>query len=830
MRHSRRHSQDRPHKCPFCSKSFPRKDTLKRHVGIHGKEASSIYATSATAELTRAAHACRRKGQSCIYDDRRDRPVAPSCEDTRFHQGAVPENGDVRNEAVWLSDMSASSCPGDAGDTPSSLKGNGRRENMNRDGMVAAADDLCGTYNQEPVYHSSWPQQDPTFGFSFDPSIFWCSEETDRIFGHPLPDPTNGVTANVADSENLVRLTMPGVGDLGESSPKPSRTTASVSLCSMQKTGAELFHSATAGVISSLGMCSDAGGRLRTGATQIATREQIREKGISVIGFSELPSHDREILASEQYYHVPRISDGAYNNMIAFCIQQCDVTEGQTFPDVDILNTFMQMYFEFCHEELPLFHLPTFDPSPESWIVVAAIIAVGSNYSMSRYRLEVSDTLLSVLHRAVAQKMTDNTLVDGDLELAQGILLFNLCQMFHGTRGEFLKLQCQRNILITICRRHMAQASSIFSAETAPDVQGCEDAWRTWIAEESWRRLAYATWILECFQWIMFDTQPILACWELRLSLPCHESIWKCTTRRQWEQLASTESLAQPSIATIMKARGALTVPTHSLGGFASLVVMLTFSAEDKRQRNFATHGAYRESISIPGRNAQSELLGTDRRFQLQASGIASLRQKMCLALSILQEVDLCLLYRASGWLTSSKDRDAARGKLSVLFSNSRSTARRTLRHAASLFRLIKTQRKMSYCDPQMFLIATLYIWFYAEMSGNFRDPLNSSGLAKWDRPLRIDQELDGDEEALEEWVVNGDERPVYITSVGILQNSDGCVRLLNESIRVLRHENAWAGIGRGIAQAIERILVSGTTSFDGQSPYPNNATQGKAP
>lgn len=45
--------------------------------------------------------------------------------------------------------------------------------------------------------------------------------------------------------------------------------------------------------------------------------------------------------------------------------------------------------------------------------------------------------------------------------------------------------------------------------------------------------------MLECFQWILFDTQPVLASWELRLSLPCREDIWKCASKSEWEELSS---------------------------------------------------------------------------------------------------------------------------------------------------------------------------------------------------------------------------------------------------------------------------------------------------
>ncbi|KAE8325362.1 fungal-specific transcription factor domain-containing protein [Aspergillus sergii] len=820
MRHARRHLQDRPHKCPFCSKSFQRKDSLKRHVGIHGKEASSIYATRAAAESTRAAHACRecstskkrcdgldpcsqcaRKGQTCIYDCQNDRRTAVHREHARVHPGTAPEGGETGNYAAWLPYMSASDHPSDVeGSITTPSIDISQPANTSCDGIVDAAVNSSGIYNNSELNRPSrWSQQDPALDLMFDPFIFWGSQETAGLLDNPLPNDSVDVAAHTTHGEGPVLLPYSphsGDTDQGDRSTRTCQISASVGQLAGKNTE----------------------------ASRIATVGQMREQASSVVGLADLTVNDRDILVSEQYYHVPPISEGVYNNIYASYLQHSDLSQLQAFPDAEILNTFMQMYFEFCHEELSLFHLPTFAPSPESWIVVAAIIAVGCNYSVSHYRQEVSETILMLLHRVMSQKITDNSLLDGDLPLAQGIFLLNLCQMFHGTREEFLKLQYQRNMLITLCRLHMAQTSSIFNAKPGLDDDSSRDTWKAWIREESWRRLVYSTWMLECFQWILFDTQPILAVWELRLSLPCHEDIWKCATQSQWEQLASTQtSVTEPSLATIMNTSSGLTGTIRSLGSFASAIAMLSFSVEEKRQWNSQGYGIY-HLISNPYLNAQSKLLGNESGFHLQASGIAPQRQKLFLLLSILQNVPLRVLFRASGWLTSSKDRDAAQRELSSLFNNNRSAARRTLRRAACLFRLIRMQRKMSYCDPQMFLIATLYIWFCVEISGGFRNrhdfSSSSSSLGGWlDRPLRIDQEVD--EEALEEWIANGDQgRRVHITSVGILQTRDSRIRLLQESIRVLRHETAWARIGRGIAQALERILESGTTSFDGQGPH----------
>ncbi|RAQ63403.1 hypothetical protein COH20_007161 [Aspergillus flavus] len=364
--------------------------------------------------------------------------------------------------------------------------------NNSYDGVVDAAVNSSGIYNNSELNRPSrWSQQDPAFDFMFDTFIFWGSQETAGLLDNPLPNDSAEVAAHTTGSEELVLLPhSPHSGD-SDQGDRSTRT------CQISASDAQLAGKSTE-------------------AARTDTAGQMREQESSVVGLADLMANGR-----------------AYNNIYPFHLQHPDPSQLQAFPGAEILNTFMQMYFEFCREELPLFHLPTFAPSPESWIVVAAIVAVGCNYSVSRYREEVSETMLMLLHRVMPQKITDNSLLDGDLLLAQGIFLLNLCQMFHGTREEFSKPQYQRNMLITLCRLHMAQTSSIFNAKSGLDDDSCRDTWKAWVKQESWRRLVYSTWMLECFQWILFDTQPILAAWELRLRLPSHEDIWKCASQSQ---------------------------------------------------------------------------------------------------------------------------------------------------------------------------------------------------------------------------------------------------------------------------------------------------------
>lgn len=76
-------------------------------------------------------------------------------------------------------------------------------------------------------------------------------------------------------------------------------------------------------------------------------------------------------------------------------------------------------------------------------------------------------------------------------------------------------------------------------------------------------------------------------------------------------------------------------------------------------------------------------------------------------------------------------------------------------------------------------------------------------------RPLRIDEEMDDD--VRQHWLGSDGQQAVFIAGVGILQAPEAPRLLLREAIRILNRQSSWSLIGKGIARALERILLSGT-------------------
>lgn len=131
------------------------------------------------------------------------------------------------------------------------------------------------------------------------------------------------------------------------------------------------------------------------------------------IHFPKLLPGDTDIVASENFCHVPPLSDRVYEKIFDFfrdhyarSSPHTDETPG--FPPVGLMNTFIQLYFEFLHPHVPILHALTFNPGPESWMLVLAVAAVGCHSSAIANQTEFAVPLRELLHQAVMIKVSSN--------------------------------------------------------------------------------------------------------------------------------------------------------------------------------------------------------------------------------------------------------------------------------------------------------------------------------------------------------------------------------------------------------------------------------------
>lgn len=81
------------------------------------------------------------------------------------------------------------------------------------------------------------------------------------------------------------------------------------------------------------------------------------------------------------------------------------------FPSIELLNSFVQLFFEFTHPDLPLFQVSMFNLSQDSWIVNAAVAAVGCHHSEISNRQMFADALLQYVELALAENVSGTIMV-----------------------------------------------------------------------------------------------------------------------------------------------------------------------------------------------------------------------------------------------------------------------------------------------------------------------------------------------------------------------------------------------------------------------------------
>lgn len=92
------------------------------------------------------------------------------------------------------------------------------------------------------------------------------------------------------------------------------------------------------------------------------------------------------VLEMENFAHVGRLSAEKYDEIVENLQNHANQPIYQSFgspvlPSAEVMNSFIQLYFEHFHDTMPFIHKPSFDPSKEHWVLVLAVAATGCRFS-----------------------------------------------------------------------------------------------------------------------------------------------------------------------------------------------------------------------------------------------------------------------------------------------------------------------------------------------------------------------------------------------------------------------------------------------------------------
>lgn len=128
--------------------------------------------------------------------------------------------------------------------------------------------------------------------------------------------------------------------------------------------------------------------------------------GPSFPEFPTFSSDELDLIISDDFCHVPELSVAAYDALLLMYNSLDQVTPNTPpCPRRDVINAFIQLYFEYFHPGFPLLHQATFGQQTNSTHLLLAVAAIGCLYSRVKSRSQCSQALLETLRHALYSKV-----------------------------------------------------------------------------------------------------------------------------------------------------------------------------------------------------------------------------------------------------------------------------------------------------------------------------------------------------------------------------------------------------------------------------------------
>ncbi|KAH7393683.1 hypothetical protein BKA64DRAFT_710017 [Cadophora sp. MPI-SDFR-AT-0126] len=517
---------------------------------------------------------------------------------------------------------------------------------------------------------------------------------------------------------------------------------------------------------------------------------------------------DFEIIQREDSGHVHSISSTAYDKLRAFLNNYVD-SKSSHVPPVEFFHSFVQLYFEYFDPLFPFIHPSVLGEDNLPWVLLLAVSAIGCQYSGVDGGAATSTVLHEVLKRAIICEMPD-PLQTVSLPFVQSMFLRDVRMLFCGSKRQQLKLQYERNSLVTLYRSFAAGREAV--SQHSSSAQDSYQDWQSWLDGESMTRLLCSIFYLDFLQMILLDLQPMCSMRDLAVHNLKDDKLWDCQEAPSWK--AELESRKDHSDSSRQSNH---TLPPSI---FQRVPIMALYVQERIALDNMNILSRPASSLlprltgNIPIPVASLQMLATplstaiDSEFHI--SKFVSDTDPLFHITSILRKVPLRRLHSFSGWQAHTSEIEESEKSLEAWMQANEEPARECLWHAAVVFSTLRGQSYLSCHAPLCILIAAIYIWAYDKLSRhNIPKVDNRSSIST----VRID--CLQDPTRIERWIKgeSGITR-IHIKQVGILNGSDSISRLLLELERVFLAQTAWSGLCGGLAFAVRRIIEGGHPSF----------------
>ncbi|KAG0124308.1 putative Zinc finger, C2H2 type transcription factor [Tuber indicum] len=301
-----------------------------------------------------------------------------------------------------------------------------------------------------------------------------------------------------------------------------------------------------------------------------------------------------------------------------------------------MMQSYISSYWLHFHPQLPILHRPTFSADKTPSLLLLTMMAIGASLIGTKVDPTVAQaaTDLSVI---LAWNLRWQIFSDmafrppAKLWVFQALLLLETFEKMFASRALHERAHIHHATTLTLMRRGSSltgrcaydspqsgrdvksnsdNGSAAFSGQSSGSAP-VEDAWNRWIVSEATKRAAFAAFVLDSTHATMFGHSAVLVAHEMRLQLPCDETLWAATNGA--EVFRIEHSLLQAGVK-----------PTTFLDGLKK-----TLNGQNVRTNSFGRTILMAGLLSVSWHMAQRDLQVTSLGAVAQLGGKDKWRQSL---------------------------------------------------------------------------------------------------------------------------------------------------------------------------------------------------------
>ncbi|KAL9593299.1 MAG: hypothetical protein Q9219_007612 [cf. Caloplaca sp. 3 TL-2023] len=270
------------------------------------------------------------------------------------------------------------------------------------------------------------------------------------------------------------------------------------------------------------------------------------------------PAQTEAILSDAKWHHLLELIESRFNETDHIAQKQKeDLLSGNRSDPLHVLSlpmlqTYIRSYWYHFHPQMPILHKPTFSADKAQNLLLTAVIAIGAScldklhgHHVTQAGADLSSFLAWHLRGEIFKDK--DFIAPAKLWVLQALVLLEIYEKMYSTRLLHERAHIHHATTLTLMRRGSSligrsaldsppagtvdkEDSSSNDIRKQSNRHTPDQWWNHWITNEATRRIAFAAFIIDSIHTTMFGHTATMVAHEMRLQLPCDESLWSATS------------------------------------------------------------------------------------------------------------------------------------------------------------------------------------------------------------------------------------------------------------------------------------------------------------